>query len=324
MTVNSGMSRTFSGIAKSSQESNLSFKIAGTIEHLPVEVGDTLEAGQTIARLDASQYQLEAQRAQADLAQAQATLRNAEAAFDRVKGLYENNNASRNDLDSARASAESSGAQVSASRKALELAQLNVSYAELRAAEPCSVAHVSVDMNENVSAGQDIVMVTCGDRLEIDIAVPESLISGIERDMSVDVIFPSIPGQQFTGSVIEVGVASTGDGTTFPVSILLNEKSENLRSGLAAQVKFEFGNGDSVDRITVPPVAVGEDTHGRYVYVLVVDVQSGQGVVQRRPVKTGELTPSGLEIIDGLEQGEELITAGVNVIRDGLKVKLEK
>ncbi len=161
-TTSNGSFRTFSGLAKGSQEANLSFKIAGTIASLPVKVGAHLQAGQLIAKLDDLQYALQVQQAQATLAQAKAAQRNAQAAFERLKGLYENNNASRNDLDASRASSDSSRAQVRVAEKNLELTRLNLSYTQLKSSSACDVAEVNVENNENISSGQSIVKVSCG------------------------------------------------------------------------------------------------------------------------------------------------------------------
>lgn len=318
-----GTMRTFSGLAKSGQESNLSFRVGGAIQSIPVEVGDQLKSGQLIAEIDPSQYQLEAQQAVANLSQAEATMRNAQANFERVKGLYENNNVSRNDLDSARATAESSEAQVNASRKALELARLNVSYTKLKATEPCGVADVLTEMNENVSAGQTIALVTCGDRLEVELAVPESMIALIKRDMDALVSFSSIPDKTFPAKVTEVGVASTS-ATTYPVTVALQDKSNGLRSGLAAQVSFalDMNNGSETNFI-LPAVAVGEDVMGRYVFIVDATEKEGVGLIRRQGVTTGELTPTGLEISEGVNEGDKVVIAGVNVVREGFKVLID-
>lgn len=317
-----GSMRTFSGLAKAGQESNLSFRVSGTIQAIPVEVGDRLTSGQLIAEIDPSQYQLQAQQASANLSQAQATLRNAEANFDRIKGLYENNNASRNDLDSSRATAESSTAQVRAARKALELARLNVSYTTLKSSEACDVAEVMTDKNENITAGQTIVSVTCGDRLEVELAVPESMIAAFKRGMEASVSFSAIPNKQFSALVTEVAVTSSA-GATYPVTVSLNDKPDGLRSGLAAQVTFEFATSKGESHFIVPAVAVGEDVEGRYVYLLDATDEQGVGLVRRQAVTTGELTATGLEIIEGVEDGDKVVIAGVNVVRQGFKVLID-
>jgi len=317
-----GSSRTFPGLAKAHTEANLSFRVAGSIQSLPSKVGEHLQAGQVIASLDASQYELQAQQAKASLAQATAALRNARAAYERVKGLYENNNASRGDLDSSRANADSNAAQVRAARKALQLARLNITYTQLKTSYPCDIAEVNVSENENVSSGQSIVKVTCGNTLDVEVSVPGNYIATIKKNMPVTITFSILPGEVFSAIVSEVGVASISGGSTFPVTATLDEKPEHLRSGLAADVSFTFPINTSNTFFTVPAVAVNEDAQGRFVYIVEPDDSEDTGIVKRRSVSIGELTPNGLKIIEGLSVGDKVVTAGITVIRDKLKVRL--
>jgi RND family efflux transporter MFP subunit len=314
-----GITRTFSGSAKANQRSNLSFRVAGNMQSLKTEVGDRLQPGDVIATLDPFEYQLQAQQALANLTQAQATLRNAKSNFERTKGLYENNNISRNELDSARANAESSSAQVNAANKVLELARLNESYTKLKAVETCSVANTLAEVNEQVSAGQTIIEVTCGDKLDVELVVPESVIAQIKRGMNASVNFSAIPDKIFAGKVTEVGVASSA-GTTYPVTIALTETSDGLRPGLAAQVSFTFEKAENQRNFIVPAVAVGKDISGKYVYLVDESEKENIGVIRRQSVTTGELTTNGLEIIEGVKEGDQIVTAGVNIVREGLKV----
>jgi len=308
--------RTFTGVSQSAQEAKLSFKVGGTVTSLDVSVGDTIESGQIIATLDPSTYQLQLQQAQADLARAQAEQRNADAAYNRTKGLYETQSASRNELDTTRAGAESARAQVRATSRAVELASLNLGYTRLASKDDCSVASTSADVRENVNPGQEIVLVNCGDTLHIDVSVPENLIASMRQGMRGVVRFDSLDGQAFDGEVVEVGISATG--TTFPVTITV-ANGDGLRSGLAAQVDFIFENGESLP--SVPTVSVSEDQQGQYVYLLTDGAKPGEGIVKRQPVHVGELIASGIEITEGINPGDRVITAGVSIIRDGLIVK---
>jgi RND family efflux transporter MFP subunit len=323
-TNNLGASRTFSGLAKSSQEANLSFKIVGTIQSLPMKVGQQLKAGQLIAQLDSSQYELQIQQSQAALAQAKAGLRNAKASFERLKGLYENNNASRNDLDAARASAESNQAQVRAANKGLELARLNLSYTQLKSNKDCRVAEVNVKNNENVGSGQSIVKVNCGQQMDVEVAVPGLYVTSIMQDMPVEVTFSTLPGKKLAATVSEVGVASSGGGATFPVTVSLKNNPQGLRSGMVAEVLFNFSHKASAgDIIVVPAIAVSEDMQGRYVYIVNPGDTKNVGIIKRINVSVGELTANGLTITEGLTATDKVVTAGVTVIRDGLKVRMD-
>ena len=313
--------RTFSGTARAGVESRLSFKVPGTIRRLGVQVGDSVRAGELIAELDPEDYRLELQRAQAALAQARAQARNAEVSYERTRLLYENNTAAKGDLDAARAAYESAQATVSAQQQSLELARLQLSYTRLTAPVAGAVATVNVEVNENVSSGQAIVLLTSGSRLEVDVVVPEVLIARVRGGDTVSVTFDALPNRDFAAVITEVGVAATGAGSTFPVVVLLQESDPNIRSGMAAEVGFRFGVEGEREVYLVPSVAVGEDRQGRFVFV-VEPSDEGRGIVHRRPVEVGELTPEGFEILSGLNDGDRVVTAGVSKIEDGMTVLL--
>lgn len=309
--------RTLSGISKPALESRLSFKVTGTIIELPAQVGYPLSAGDLVARLDPSPFELQAQQAQATTGQARANERNALANYERIKGLYENSNASRNDLDAARAAAESARAQVGAAQKALELARLNVEYTRLTAADDCTVASVNADLNENIASGSPVAVVNCGAGLEVEVLVPEGLIAAISQDMPAEVRFSATGERIFAARVSEVGVSSSADAATFPVTLSLLEPDENLRSGLAAEVIFSFASAEST--FLIPLSAAIRNSDGNFVY-LAIPKEQGRAVIQVRPVTIGNLTDRGLEVTDGLQTGDLVITAGVSFVRPGQQV----
>jgi RND family efflux transporter MFP subunit len=315
--------RSFSGVAKAGVESKLSFRVAGVIEKLPVKVGDRVKAGQIIAELDPTDYELRVAEAEAALQQARAQARNAAANFDRISALWENRNVSLNDLDAARAAHESARAALKSAEKQLEQARLQHEYTKLKAPVDGAIADLMVEINENVKVGGVIALLTAGSQLEVDVDIPGILISQIREGDRVNVTFDAMPESKIPGTISEVGVAATSQGTTFPVTVVLNQKNPDIRSGMAAQVAFEFKSGEEKERILVPPVAVGEDRKGRFVFV-VEGEEPGFGIVHRREVIVGELSDDGLEIKDGLADGEWLVTAGVTQITDGQKVRLPK
>ena len=66
-----------------------------------------------------------------------------------------------------------------------------------------------------------------------------------------------------------------------------------------------------------------EDERGRFVYTLVDGDEAGVGVIRRKPVVVGELTSRGLEVISGVSPGDRVVTAGISIIRDGMKVRVD-
>lgn len=313
--------RSFSGVAQSGLESRLSFRVSGTIRKIAVQVGDQVTAGELIAELDPADYQLQLQQAQASLESALAQERKAEADYRRFRQLYENRSASKNDLDAARAASESANAQVQASRKQIEQLRRQLNYTRLLAPNDGAIASIDREVNENVSAGQTVIQLTAGAEMEVQVAIPEILISQIREGDPVTVTFTALGDKKCEARITEVGVSSTGFATTFPVIVRLTEDQEGIRSGMAAEVTFTFSASNQRSRIVVPSFSVAEDRDGRFVYIVEPGDQEGLGVVKRRNVEIGELTENGIEILEGLADGDRVVTAGVSKLTSDMNVK---
>lgn len=314
--------RSFSGTSKSTRESRRSFKVPGTIVNLPVQIGQRLAAGDLIAEIDSATYVLQTQQAAASLLEAQANDRRAAANYERTKGLYANDNASLNDLESSRAQAESARAVVASASKALEIARLNTSYTKLQADADCSIASLDVDVNENVAAGQQVAAVSCGEEFEVNLDIPESVIASVSEATPVSVTFGAIPDQVFSGTISEVSVASAGTAG-FPIVVSIDGSHPSLRSGLAANVTFQFDSAtENGGGVVLPVSAVIKDPTGTFVFIADSGESEGETIVRRRAVTLGELSQSGIEIVDGLQVGDRVITAGTSVIRDGQRALL--
>ena len=315
--------RVFSGTTHATQEVDLSFKVSGTVKQVAVAVGGRISKGDLIAELDSETYRVELEQARASLANANAARRNAEAEYQRVRQLYTNNNASQNELDSALASTESAKAAYNADAQSVRLAKLNLQYTQLKlkADTVCSAANVSIEPNENVTMGTTVAQVNCGDGWEVKIAVPESLIGAFQNGLRGSVQFASLRGETFDGIVTEVGT-TTGGSTIFPVTLLLDGAPPIIRSGLAAEVTFQFSNHNaSSDVFYLAPEVVGQDETGTFVYVIEASNVPGAAVLRRRSVDVGEISELGLEILNGLGDGERVVVAGHKSARDGLLVR---
>ena len=315
--------RTFSGVTQAGLESNLSFRVPGTIQRIAVKVGDEVKVGQLLAQLDPSDYKLQVQQAEATLTSARAQARNADANYSRVRTLYENNSASKSELDAARAASESATASVQSAEKQLELARLQLGYTTLDAPTGGDIAQVIVEVNENVQAGQPVIKLTSGTQTEVRVSIPEVLIGQINEGEKVTVSCDAVPDKEFPATVLEVGVAATGIGTTFPVTVRFDERPEKIRPGMAANISIPFESEDERNRFIIPSHAVIEDRGGRFVYVVEpIREEGGYGRVHRKSVIVGDLIAEGLEVFEGLSDGDLVITAGVSRITDGQKVKM--
>lgn len=315
--------KTFSGITKAELEANLSFRVSGRVESIPVDVGDSLTKGQLVARLDDKDYAVLLEQAKAELASAKASLRSAESEYDRTIGLYEKRNASKSQLDTTRASAESAKAQVKANNQQVEAARLQLSYANLYSPQDCIVASKPVKENENVSSGQVVVSVNCGKKVEVVVDVPESYIDKVTENQQVDVALTAVDSSRYTGRVTEISSGSSDQASAFPVTITLDGDHEGLRAGLAAEVEFTQSNGDEESYFILPITAVAHDGKGDFTFVLMPGEIDGQAKVKKTYIEVKEIVQQGVRVTSGLNNGDEIVTAGVTVIRDGMAVKVE-
>ncbi len=314
-------SRTLVGVARMGTEADLSFRVPGTVETVDVSLGQRVSKGEILARLDPVDYELQVQEAAAGLALAEASVRKAEADYDRTRALYESNNSSRSELDAARAGAESARSQVDAASKRLDLARQQLGYTTLRAPVDGAIALKDLEINENVKVGTPVFMLTSGSLVEVEFAVPEIMITELEEGMPVLVRFDAVAGRQFDAEIAEVGVAVTGSSAAFEAVARLREETPDVRSGMAAEVITRPDTDTGRQGLIVPWVSVGEDRDGRFVFV--VEPQGdGTGIVHRRSVTLGEVGKE-IEIVEGISEGDLLITAGTRRLVEGMRVKVD-
>lgn len=317
----SAVESVYSGVTQAHLDAQMSFKVAGTVLSRPVDVGDRVAAGDLLARLDERDYTSAVEAAKAELASGRARARQADANYERLISLYETRNAAQAELEVARASNEAAKANVTAAAERLRQAELQLSYTRLQAPQACEVAETYVRADENVNAGTPVVRLTCGDCPEVRVSVPQTRIRSVESGMRLKVDVSGFAGGPYEAIVSEVGVA-TGSGATFPVTAIFSGNCPDLRSGIAADVHFEFPTGNG-EQLTVPSVAVGEDDAGRFIYVLEPTSSDDTFVATRRDVEVGAFTEAARFVVStGLGEGELVATAGVRRIQHGQRVRL--
>lgn len=313
--------RTYSGTARAELETDLSFRVGGTLTRRPVNVGSEVGPGEVLAVLDDTDLRVRLDEARAGLARAEAELRNADSSYERTRDLYENQNASRTQLDSARALAESAQAQYRAASQQVEAARLQLSYSALKAPQECTVAEIFAEVNQNVSPGQAVMRLNCGHCAEVVVSVPDTDIARVTEGMAVRASINALPDLDLPGVVQEVGVTTGARSTTYAVTVALQQRCESVRSGMAVDVTFDFPTAGESSNLVVPYVAVGEDRDGNFVFVLESDAE-GRLLAVRRPVEIGAASADGIVITQGLSAGELVATAGVRRLKSGQQVKL--
>ncbi|EGB16275.1 efflux transporter, RND family, MFP subunit [Pseudodesulfovibrio mercurii] len=311
---------SFAGTAEDALATRLSFRVGGKIVEFPGnQIGRKFAVGGIIARLDPSDYELELRQARANMEQVRANYVRAKADLERNTRLYEGRVISRGELDQVEADFKSYEAQLSASAKQLDIAGKRLGYTTLRAPFEGWIGEVEADVHQNVSAGQAVATYNAGRQMKMYISVPDTLIAQVGEGDEVAVAFDALPGRTMRGKVEEIGVES-GTGSTYPVKVYLDNADRMVRSGMSGHVNFT-GLGHAKAAFYLPPAAVVGEPDGSHA-VWVVNPETS--TVTRRDVSVGQLTPVGVEIEGGIEDGDIIVIRGVHSLEEGRKVRLLK
>jgi RND family efflux transporter MFP subunit len=315
--------RWFSGRARATQEIDLSFRVAGPLIELPVDVGDTVQKGDLIARIDPATFLADVNQTRAELERAIAEITNADAQLKRQKTLTEKGWTTRAALDEFTAAANIAKAAVAAQQATLHRAELDLGYTELRAPFAGEIVRTYVENFQDVREKQAIVRLVDSSRIEMVVDVPETLISYAHLVDDVEVIFDPFPDLVIPAKIKEIGSEASETTRTYPVTLIMDQpEGTTILPGMAGKASpkgpppAEVGGA----ALVVPDSAVFTLPDDGKTFVWVLDPAAE--TVHRREIRTGPVTRFGLPVLDGLSPGEWVITAGVHYLKEGQKVRL--
>jgi membrane fusion protein (multidrug efflux system) len=278
-------------------ESQVIAKTSGVALSVLAEEGQVVRAGQTLVRLDAARASLQA-------AQTAAMMRKLEANYARSRQLAEQKLVSANDNDQLRYDLENA-------RAANKLANLELSYANVKAPISGVIAQRSIKAGNFVQINTPIFRIVDTSRLEAVLNVPERELATLKPGLPVQLQVDAMPGKTFTGTVNRIApVVDAGSGTFRVISTF--EGGGLLQPGMFGRLQINYDN--RADALVVPRVALLDDEGDPAVFVV------RDNKVKRVPIKLGYMDGSWAEIRDGVKLGDQVVTAGKTALRDGSAV----
>ena len=314
--------RTFSGLCESGTEAQLSFRVSGVLKSINVVLGQKIKNRQHIASIDDSDAVLDYEKAVAAQKNTQVKVETAKSNLERIKNLYENNNVSLSEYEAAKNKYSAARSDYSASMKNTALKKRELGYYKLYSSMDGIVVSKDANENENVSTGQTIITVNSEDDIQIVVGIPEKYISKIKKDNTAAITFSTLPGKIFKGVVTEISY-SISTSSTYPVKINLLEVDKAIRPGMPASVSLTIEPGRETGFVLAPANSVGEDNNGNFVFIVTQEAV-GFGKVHKKIVQVGKLTDNGFQILSGVNEGDFIVTSGINKMTDGKKVKFLK
>jgi membrane fusion protein, multidrug efflux system len=307
---------TYSGVVRPRIESAVGFRVAGKIVQRLVNIGDRVEIGQVIARLDDTDLKLAEGSAKAALAAARTRRDVAIDNFARARTLLPKEfiakatyDARKNEMDAAVGAFDTAEAQLSQATNA-------VAYATLRADKAGIVTAVRAEPGQVVNAGTAVIVLAESGETEIAIMVPEQDVTRLRVGQPIDLTLWAGPRTNVKGSIREISAQADSESRTYAVRARVHEPPAGMRLGMTATVSIQVE--DATASVVVPLTAVTEIGGSTVVFV----VEPASRTVRKKAVTLAATAPEGVRIASGLEPGEIVVTAGVQFLRDGMKVRL--
>ena len=311
-----GRTLTYSGAVRPRIESALGFRVPGKIVERTVNVGDRVEVDQVIARLDNTDLVLAENSARAAVASARSRREVASDNLERGKALLPKAfiaqavyDTRRNELDAAASALDSAEAQ-------LRQASNAVAYATLTTDKAGIITAVLGEPGQVVSAGQAVVRLAQTEETEIAVAVPEQDCEHLAIGQPAKISLWAGPRTGFAGHIREIAGQADPATRTYAVRIAVNAPPRAMRLGMTASVALHVGDKSAA---TVVPLTALSQSEGNLV-VFVVDPASK--TVRRTPVTVAGLADDGARIATGLNPGDLVVIAGVQFLRDAMRVRL--
>jgi membrane fusion protein, multidrug efflux system len=310
-----GVPITLTGRIEAEDEVALSFRIAGRILENELKVGDQVKPGQLIARLE-SQNELNTLRAaKANLAAAQANATQARNHYDRQETLLGQGWTTRANYDQAKKGLQTAQSQVEAAEAQLKSAHDLVSFTEIRADSPGVVTTLGPSAGEVVQAGQMIIRLARKDGRDAVVDVPAQLIRSAPTSPQITIALTDDPKVTARGRVRTVAPQANPVTRTFEVKIGLIDPPPSMRLGATVTARMET---EAVPIIEIPASALTKFNQQPAVWV----VDPSARTVAIRNVDILRFDQANAAVSQGLDTGEIVVTAGVQALHPGQRVRL--
>ena len=301
----------FTAVVDASQKADLSFKVSGQLAEFFVKQGDSVLKGDVIARLDDTDISIQ-------LDEAQAVYEKARSEYSRGRALIKKSYISKVDFGKLKASYNSAQAQ-------LEAAKNNLRYTELIASFDGVIAKTYTERYQEISAQSAVVRLHDLNQIKLIVDIPESMMIRLNKgnqQSQVTAVFNSIPEHTFALTFSEVSTLADELTKTYEVIFLMDTpKDFTILPGMTAVVRAELNiDSATAPSFYLPSNVVLKEGQDNYVFVL-EQVAEGKGKISKKLITIGEITPLGIEVYSGLQQGELVVTAGMSKILDGMLVK---
>ena len=301
------------GVAQAWQESDITPEVTGKVKSIFAEVGDDLNAGDPIFKLNDELLQLQVEKARSLVTQLEGNHLTSKRDLTRKEKLYKDGVVSELDRDLAQAKEKADRGLLGGAKVSLKIAERDLRETTIRSPINGNLAERLVDVGTTVNPQTKVASVVDTSKIRIRIGISEKEIHKIRKGQDVTVSVDAFPSDAYQGAVFTAGMKANETSLTFPVEIALsNNREPLLKPGMVARVKIQTGNHTRV--VSIPQDVIL--TEGDTVFVFV----ERDGAARKMSIVPDRTIDSHTIVKEGLSPGDLLITVGAQTISEGEKV----
>jgi len=308
-------SYTYSGEVKGRFESQLSFQVGGKILKRNVQLGSSVNAGDALMEIDAKDVKQTVNSNSAQVYSAESQLRLAENNLNRYQKLYEGGAISEAELDKYHSAYDAAVANVRQASAQYAQGSNQLDYSVLYANKAGVISSITAEVGQVVAAGQAVFTIVQDGEREVEINIPENRIAELRGAKQMKVTFWALPTVSVDAVIREISPMADKVSRTYKVRVSLINPPQEVKLGMTSTVTVDnMGNQQVAAYIPLAAIYQQGDTPG----VWVVSNES----VTLRIIKIGAFGDSKVQVLEGLKNGDIIVTAGVHKLKEGQKVRI--
>jgi len=290
------------GMLSTATEMKLSFKTGGIVSRLHVKEGRSVRKGEVLAELDLSEVSAQVNQARIGLEKAQRDLRRAE-------NLYRDSVVTLEQYQNAESAWEVAKSQV-------RIADFNLEHSRIKAPSDGKIQKILVESSEVIGPGYPAILFASTENdWVVRVALTDKDIVKLTLGDSAKVYMDAFPGKSFKAEITELGTVADPVTATYEAELLILQSLPGFRTGFISRAEIY---PSKLHRSLVLPLHALIDATDRRAFVFL----TSEGKAEKKAIRTGDILGEEVVILEGLEEGEEVVTQGAKYLREGMLVEI--
>jgi len=298
------------------EEVTISAEVDGVLKSVKVDEGAQVSKGMLLAAIDDSDYGLEVKRAEAALRQAEATLENTKLEHKRKEALFKEELVTKQQYDDVVTRLSLAEAEVERAKASLSLARLKLSKTKITSPLACVVKEKRVSAGDFVKNGTPLLVIIQPNPLKLRFTVPEKDVGRLKVNQEVSLKVDGFADREFKGRVRIVFPNVEEKTRTLQIEALVPNNDGILKPGLFAKVVL-YTSAER-DTVVVPVTALLYEAEKVKLFIVEGDR------AKEREVRLGSKYGEVMEIIEGVKEGEKVVSVGQQNLSEGAKVSVQQ